>query len=235
MGAGCVLKVVLSDEQIRTLQRHRQALQKCFANAGGDTNIAEISAAVLSATQWGNELFHLAASMDSSSGEDGTGTGARRGRGVLLCPRLLSAPAAWEWLIGGANPVATLSSAHQARGVAAWVRRSQQVCTEQRQRGLEAAEEMQQLALRRQAEEAAAHAGETRALKTRLGELEGLLRNVSLAASSSEHQAGKEGGHKGSVGSDTLAAKLQQENQVFSTIAYFPYCSLYCVSVCVRC
>ena len=204
------VQLELSDDQSRALQRHRQALQRSFEETNVDT-AATAAAAVHSATQWSNEFFHLAASTssDGPSLSSEVGTNTATGGLVLLRPHLLRASAAWAWLIEGAHPAAAAAAVPSSLpALATWVDRSRQVSSKQQQLGLEAAAEKERQVVQRAAEEATAHAGETRALKTRLNELDRLLRSAGSSSSSSNKQPA------GGEMDESVAAKLTKENQV---------------------
>lgn len=215
-GGVCLL---LGRDQREALHEHHQAVMSSV-----------LSSDVASATQWANELFHLAAASCSESTATRSEPSEER---VPLCPDLLSVPAAWTWLVEGAAPATVLSpvpsAAAAARGGrACWVGRSGQVSFGQLLAAAALREE-EAAALRRGlhagAEERAALGGEARALRSRLAELESLLRATASAGAAGAAGSGVQEGHGGQGDVVTLA----RENKV--PCAHFSYHELPCAAL----
>jgi len=178
---------------------------KLTRDSSDSATVAERAAALTSATQWFNELFFLSAGSGEHSGSSG-GEGS-----VPLSPRLLCPALAWEWLVSGAHPAAAISSVTSSATRASWVGRVHQASFGEL---LELADKQRKEAASLRADQARAleqvsvHAGEARALRTRLSEMEALMRGRGEQASE-EHDERDGGDH-------TALTELKRENQVLS-------------------
>lgn len=194
----------LSPEQCAALRNHCLELSKGGVSAPGT---------LTTVTQWFNELYCQAGSSSAISSAEGL---------ALLSPGLFRPPAAWEWLVVGTHPAAACSLA-PASARASWVSRSHQTSFGQllsvvaKQR--EDSETLREKLLRA-VEQDSAHAGEARALRTRLSELERLLKGG--LGSQGDTQPGSGCDEEGTV------AKLKKENQVK---ALSVFASILCVLI----
>ena len=202
--------LALSEEHILILD----SLSRDFT--GG---FADKESVLARAAQWFNELFHLASRASCSEGEK---------VGTLLSPRLICPAVAWEWLVAGVHPATASAASISTTKQSSWVVRSSHASFGQLL-GLvahhEQIEASLRIELRTTEEQAVTHLGEARALRTRLAELESLLRG---SAHRNEREQGAVGDNGGGVTSD-LAAENQVSMCLDESIDFNSHSKQYCV------